>query len=677
MAIIALVTIALTITIGQQNRVGVVVGASHDGYTLFMASGTDRAYLIDGEGRFIHDWGLPANGREAILRENGNLVVAMARDTPPANTFADDIVPFIDITGRIAEYTWEGEEIWSYQFERPDYRIHHGIEVMPNGNVLFIAWEYISSEEAMANGRDPELVGNGLWPDAILEYSPTEDAIVWEWHAWDHIIQDFDPDMANYGDVAANPQLADVNFFQQYQWIEDWMHVNAVDYNPELGQIALSVRELNELWIINHNITTEEARGPAGNILYRWGNPRAYQRGDESDRQIGFQHDVQWVPPGYPGEGNIILYSNRHTIIEDGEEVNYSKAIEITPPLQADGTYAIEEGEPYGPAEPTWVYGGTPDEAFYSRFISGVQRLSNGNTVINQGSNSRWIEVTPDNEIAWEYKLPMHVHYLINQGSVPDVATFRVRRYQSDYSAFDGRDMTPGPKLEDLAGTSERYPAYVDVNETVTSVLDAEVPQRYYIFETTAGKPITLRVIPDDTENSLDIQLFNEQGELIVSGQGEDAILIESYVIPEDGAYFVTISDSDAVNGQGSYEFSVIDATFAVVPEDIPRVEGDTSLGDFIFDDDPSSLFVFAGQAGDSLTITMNRSSENLSPAFQLLDVNQAEIASADDTETPGEAALTEFELPYTGIYYINTTRNDDTTFGEYLLEITIVSAND
>ena len=50
-----------------------------------------------------------------------------------------------------------------------------------------------------------------------------------------------------------------------------------------------------------------------------------------------------------------------------------------------------------------WQY--TPSEAgflvpmdsnrFYSPFISGMQRLPNGNTLITEGSNGRVFEVTP------------------------------------------------------------------------------------------------------------------------------------------------------------------------------------------------------------------------------------------------------------------------------------------
>ena len=81
--------------------------------------------------------------------------------------------------------------------------IHHDIELMPNGNVLAISYEAKSQEEAIAAGRDPEHVTKaGLWPDKIIEIKPsgkTGGEIVWEWHMWDHLVQDHDPTKNNYG----------------------------------------------------------------------------------------------------------------------------------------------------------------------------------------------------------------------------------------------------------------------------------------------------------------------------------------------------------------------------------------------------------------------------------------------------------------------------------------------
>ena len=84
----------------------------------------------------------------------------------------------------------------------------------------------------------------------------------------------------------------DINYLgNQPTGVADWMHANAVDYNEDLDQIMISAREFNEVWIIDHSTSTAEAAshsggmyGKGGDLLYRWGNPEAYGRGDSTDR---------------------------------------------------------------------------------------------------------------------------------------------------------------------------------------------------------------------------------------------------------------------------------------------------------------------------------------------------------------------------------------------------------
>ena len=438
----------------QEKTVGVLVNteAAYEGYTLFSPSSTPSVHLIDNEGRIIHTWEIENTEAvmEAHLRGNGNLVVvAGPRDTP--NT--PNIVQHM---GSIREYTWNNRFVWEYhhQFAARGLEQHHGIDILPNGNILAIAWERRPMNEAAAVGLKPAfsaaLQKRSLLVEIIVEIDPLTNEIVWRWDSWDHLAQNLDADLPNYGEIAQHPQRIDINnqprLTGDMSRPYDWMHANAANYHPELDQIVISVREFNELWIIDHSPSTAEAAGPAGDLLWRWGNPAAYQQGDPvDDRQLFGQHDVQWIEDGLPGAGNILIFNNQH-ISADGEK--YSSALEIKPPLRPDGSYDWEQD-----VEIVWSYRA---DGFYSPVLSGVQRLPNGNTLITEGRPGRLIEVSADGEVVWEFVNPVTTRGLIKQGDPPNPlgiknyqrnTLFRVRKYPPDHPAFAGRDMTPGDRL--------------------------------------------------------------------------------------------------------------------------------------------------------------------------------------------------------------------------------------
>ncbi len=404
-----------------------------NGYTLFTLQDTEEVYLIDTEGNIVHQWDVGELGRDAVLLENGNLIV-----TAPHTDFDAEFVglPFSSIDGRFREFTWDGELVWEYEVDGERVRAHHGLEVLPNGNIMFLVWTYVSPQKAILNGRDPDFIDYelGLWPDSILEVDRTTNEIVWEWHMMEHLVQDLDATKLNFGNVAESPHLIDINFQEASNNIADWTHANNIDYNAELDQVMISVREFHEIWIIDHNTTIQEAAGPAGDLLYRWGNPRAYRQGGREHTELFFQHDAQWIPDGHPGAGNIIAFSNRHPIGADGGF--YSTIVEFTPPLLNDGTYAWF-GNAYPPENPVWTYGHAPSDRFASQLLSGVQRLPNGNTLVIEGQSNHIFEVTQNNARAWVYR---------TSPSAP-LNIFRARRYQPDFPAFEGRDLSPKGRL--------------------------------------------------------------------------------------------------------------------------------------------------------------------------------------------------------------------------------------
>jgi hypothetical protein len=230
---------------------------------------------------------------------------------------------------------------------------------------------------------------------------------VWEWHAWDHLVQDYDASKANYGVVGDHPELIDVNYAASGQ--TDWMHTNSIDYNGEFDQILLSIHNFNEIWVLDHSTTTQEAAGhtggnsgKGGDLLYRWGNPAAYRRGTTNDRKLSGQHDATWIDEGCPGEGNILVFNNG---INRPSGSHYSSVDEITPPVNENGEYYLVQGASFGPTAQTWIYTANPPTSFYVSHISGAWRLPSGNTLITNGETGKVFEVTPELTTVWQYNI--------------------------------------------------------------------------------------------------------------------------------------------------------------------------------------------------------------------------------------------------------------------------------
>lgn len=437
----------LPLLLSAQDR---TVGVFHhdslafNGYTLFTGTSSNDTYLIDNCGHQINRWkGTLRPGLAVYLLEDGSLL-RTARIGSDFNAGGTG--------GRLERYSWEGELLWAYDYSSATVHQHHDVAPMPNGNILILAWEKKSREEILLAGRDSGLVNNeGLWLEQVVEIVPAgmgEAEIVWEWHMGDHLVQDYDATKANYGEVAMHPELLNLNYSPTGINF-DWLHANAIDYNPELDQIVLSSRNFNEFWIIDHSTTTAEAAshtggnaGRGGDLLYRWGNPQAYGRGTAEDQRLYGQHHVHWIPAGYPDEGKILLFNNGLSR-PAGE---FSTVEMLTPPLNSDGTYAISATEAYGPTAVDWMYQ-APD--FYSIRISGAQRLPNGNTLICEGNDGRFFEVNQEGDIHWEYINPIRQTGPVSQGdNISSNGAFRITRYAPDYPGLAGKDLTPGALLE-------------------------------------------------------------------------------------------------------------------------------------------------------------------------------------------------------------------------------------
>lgn len=406
-------------------EVGLILNTEYakPGYTLITPIQSKDVILVSNDGRVVNVWsGEHYLANSAYLLENGHLLRTVSLDDT-YSFFPGGRFGFIG--GRIEERDWNNELVWSFDYISEDYVTHHDLELMPNGHILMIAFERLEADEAIAQGFNAEHLTdtNELWLEKIIEVDPVTNEIVWEWRLADHLIQDFDENQNNYGVVAENPGRIDINYLDPDEPEHpNWFHVNSVDYNADLDQIVISPRHFSEIWILDHNTTTEEARGPAGDLIYRWGNPSTYDTETEDGRTLYYQHDPKWIPEGYPGAGNILIYNN------GGAPRLYSSVIEINIPRNNDGSYnPPKEQAP----EIVWEYFAPEDTIFYSSLVSGAERFENGNTLITEGLSGNIFEVDTDGNLVWAYNLPQAM------------GAFRAERYDYPflYEMDEGQDL--------------------------------------------------------------------------------------------------------------------------------------------------------------------------------------------------------------------------------------------
>lgn len=445
---------------------------AYNGYTLFGAAGT--SYLIDMEGNVVKTWRLGTNPR---FLDNGNLLDATT----------DDPSGF----GGLREVDWDGNTVWNYVEARSNYHPHHDFTRIFNKKLnayttLYIANRDITQEECIAAGCDPK---NGPYTGAQMDVIVEVDMqgkIVWEWGFLDHTVQDVDPTKANY--VGAGKTIADypgrLNINLPGRPVRrDWLHCNSLDYNPELDQIVINSVQ-GEFYVIDHGNTflpndlagsLKLAAGPAGDFLYRFGDPARYQQGDPPSilqdwtasttghKQIGGSHDIQWIKPGLLGAGHFLVFNNGQYLFERTPqsyifEINgYLKAPQqdsgkyVNPP-DAGYTRWVSEDMQNTHKQPkqlsnqvVWTYSSKSNTAFFSHIGSSAQRLPNGNTLICASTEGHAFEVTASGELVWEYINPVirnGVLKLLPDSYPMTNSMFRVYRYTADHPALAGKTLT-------------------------------------------------------------------------------------------------------------------------------------------------------------------------------------------------------------------------------------------
>ena len=499
---------------------------SFNGYTLF--SNNEFSYLIDNCGFKVNKWESEYKAGHGIyLMENGDLL--------RQGSFPGDF----DAGGRggvFELYDWNGNLKWKYEIANNQQHAHHDIAVLPNGNFLCTIWEKKSEAEAINNGRK---YNGEVWSASILEIEilPNNQAnIVWKWSVWDHLIQDFDASKLNFGTVANHPELIDLNYIGEGEEnFGNWLHLNAISYNEEFDQIAISSRNLSEIYIIDHSTTIAEAAtqsggnsGKGGSILFRYGNPQVYDHGDESDQVLWRQHDINWTPNGSEWSGSFSIFNNK-------PQENQSSALLFNNPADENGNYNFEPPMGYGDVSIVREF---TTLGFYSDILSGVQVLDNNNLLLLEGRSGHLTEIDQNDNVVWEYINP------VNRNGGPGIQTgtlqfnllFRAIRYAPTFIGFEGMNLAPTTPVELLP-----LPSDCEISETTvnTEELIKSTAKNIKIH----GNIIHSRMVVENFTNSnLEVKIYTvsgiENGILLLSS-GINEFNIE---LPQ-GMYFLNIKN--------------------------------------------------------------------------------------------------------------------------------------
>lgn len=385
---------------------------------------SDRTFLMDEHGRVAHVWRTRSRLPEATvayLLPDGNLLrTTCARDWLDM----DGRFP-IGTHGTVGVEAKDGTILWEWScLEFGGEALHHDVEMMPNGNILALCWAPLDAEDARERGWIRQGGRKRIISDKLREIKPDFETgsaeIVWEWSALDHAVQNADPALPCFGVPTDNPGRIDINWPQldRIQFNSGQLfHLNSVSYDAEQDIILLSSAAFGEIWMIDHSTSSQEAKGSSGgrrkrggDLIWRWGNPQTHGLGAPDDQILYWQHDAHFLPGAVPRKGNVLLFNNGMRRSAEGRpdpgqicmgmiSGAYSDVLELKLPWERGDLAAGRD------PEIVWSHNGDGRNGIYSPFMSGAQRMPNGNTLMVQACDKRIVEVSPDGRTVMDFRV--------------------------------------------------------------------------------------------------------------------------------------------------------------------------------------------------------------------------------------------------------------------------------
>jgi len=323
------------------------------GLTLYTAGDDTVAKLIDMNGVEVWSWRLPFDQAWKTVTHLKHVAKARLQKWRKAVLYPNgDLLVIYEGHGvtpsgqGLAKIDKDSKLIWNYS-----EAAHHDIQLAENGNIYTLIYSFQQQPVAgFPNLKTPMLIDSLviLDPDGIeLKRIDILEAFVNS--PWRSILRAAVPsELGDYFHTnSAQPLSAEI--------------AAAFDF-AEPGNILISIRNLSTIALIDPETET---------VIWAMRGPWIAQ------------HDAEML-----ANGSILIFDNRGDIdARNGK----SRILEFNPVTH----------------EIIWLYNGSPDIQFNNIIRGAQQRLSNGNTLITSSNQGRLFEVTPDNEIVWDFRNPI------------------------------------------------------------------------------------------------------------------------------------------------------------------------------------------------------------------------------------------------------------------------------
>lgn len=373
------------------------------GYTVFDTPAQQGAVLIDMNGRVVKRWKeLAASPGPFRILPGGDIVGGMAPRRPhqEAVAFAQmdwngalvwkfDRTELVEVAGQSPVWASRQHHDWQREGSSVGYYAPDARPLVKDGRTLILAHKNVTR---------PAITDKRLEDDYIIEVS-WDGKILWEWLASDHV------DELGFSEAARN------SIHRSVQWNEsrksaDWLHINAASYvGPNKWYDAGDKRfhPENILWGSRTANIIAIVDRTSGAIVWRMGPDYTESKPLAALGQIIGQHNPHIIPKGLPGAGNLLVFDNGGASGYGSPNPGAPAGINIAGRFHS----RVLEINPTT-FEKVWEYSltGPVSFLFFSHYVSSVQRLENGNTLVTEGAIGRIFELTPAKEIIWEYVSP-------------------------------------------------------------------------------------------------------------------------------------------------------------------------------------------------------------------------------------------------------------------------------